>query len=237
MAIVDELERMVQDLNIKSFFFVDSVFNFPEEHAMEICREIIRRGLRLRWSAYIRPTFKDPEMLSVMKEAGCKSIELGTDSMDPEILKSMNKNLNLDEIFEFCEKAYDLNIDYAHSLIFGAPGENLDTVKNTVKNVNATNPTAVLGFLGIRVFPNTLLADHCIKTGYYKEDQINLDPVFFISEDRFQEIYDYLQQVLKEDQRWIIPGIEEFDLGLLQEIRKRKKRGMSWELKKFVDYL
>lgn len=49
IEVVDEIEHMITNYGLQSFAFVDSVFNIPERHAKEICNEILRRGLKVKW--------------------------------------------------------------------------------------------------------------------------------------------------------------------------------------------
>ncbi|MBK7474074.1 MAG: hypothetical protein IPI73_28855 [Betaproteobacteria bacterium] len=50
--VVDEIERVLHATGVqgctrpRTFEFVDSTFNVPSEHAIAICEEIIRRGVR-----------------------------------------------------------------------------------------------------------------------------------------------------------------------------------------------
>ncbi len=236
--VVDEIEAMLSVHGIKYFFFVDSVFNHPEKHAASIAREIVRRKLPIQWSGYIRPEMSDPDILKLFKESGCRSIELGTDSMADETLKSMKKNLTLDNIFSFCEACHDADISFAHSLIFGAPGETLQTAQTTVKNVQQTSPTAALAFLGIRVFPHTEIASFCMKSGYLQNSSdIGLNPLFYLPEGMTETLTSYLNEIINEDPRWIIPGLEDYDMEILKKYRSKKRKGMGWEIKKFIDII
>ena len=54
-AVVEEIENVAVRSKVRHFFFVDSVFNDPREHALAICRELGRRRLPVRWSAYLQP--------------------------------------------------------------------------------------------------------------------------------------------------------------------------------------
>jgi len=45
-AVVREVEDVAVRSKVRHFFFVDSVFNDPREHALTICRELARRRLR-----------------------------------------------------------------------------------------------------------------------------------------------------------------------------------------------
>ena len=47
--IVDEIEEVSERIPEVTFEFVDSVFNFPLKHAIDICKEIIRRDLKLKF--------------------------------------------------------------------------------------------------------------------------------------------------------------------------------------------
>lgn len=235
--VVDEIEYLRKTFNIKHFFFVDSVFNYPETHSNAICREIIKRKIKIKWSAYIRPSLKDSNTIELMKESGCKSIELGTDSMAQTTLQSLQKDLTIEDIIHFSSLCHQLDIEFCHSLIFGAPGETKESIQTTVDNVNKTNPTAVIAFIGIRMFPNTPLANYAVQSGYIdKKEDITLEPIFFLEPMIKDYVLDLLKEVLKTHNKWIIPGIEQLDIDFFQSLRQKKRRGMMWELKKFVDY-
>lgn len=61
--VVDEIEELVTNHDIREFFFVDSIFNFPTNHASEICQEIIRRKLEIRWRADFRPDYLNAKFM------------------------------------------------------------------------------------------------------------------------------------------------------------------------------
>ena len=42
-TVVDEIEDLVHNHGVKQITFADNVFNIPQEHAEEICEEMIRR--------------------------------------------------------------------------------------------------------------------------------------------------------------------------------------------------
>ncbi|MGD9022793.1 MAG: cobalamin-dependent protein, partial [Deltaproteobacteria bacterium] len=71
-AVVDEIESLLAQ-GIDHIHTCDSEFNLPQEHALAVCREIIRRGLgnRLYWYAYCSPAPFSPELAKLMRRAGC----------------------------------------------------------------------------------------------------------------------------------------------------------------------
>ncbi len=52
--VVDEMESLVKESSVSSFHFTDPVLNIPHGHLEEICREILRRKLNIRWSGFMR---------------------------------------------------------------------------------------------------------------------------------------------------------------------------------------
>ncbi|NOZ00806.1 MAG: radical SAM protein [Deltaproteobacteria bacterium] len=230
-VVVDEIEGLIRDFKARHFFFVDSVFNHKESHVFAICDEIIRRGLSIKWSAYVRPRFKDPDLIPTMKAAGCKSIELGTDSLAEPTMKSMNKAFTVDDVFRFSEKCSQSGILFCQNLIFGAPGETRDTVETSIRNVLATEPTAVLGMLGIRIYPNTMIADYLVESGYLKDQgEIGLEPIFYVDEAVKDWIADYLVDLESRNKLFIFPGLttpkNPFGRRLL---RLLTRQGLLWE--------
>ena len=49
--VVDEIEQVLRDVRPGTFEFVDSTFNVPASHAIRICEEIIRRGVKTHFTA------------------------------------------------------------------------------------------------------------------------------------------------------------------------------------------
>jgi radical SAM superfamily enzyme YgiQ (UPF0313 family) len=236
--VVGEMERIVQEFGIRHIFITDSVFNASLPHAVEICEEIIRRKLRIRWSCYIRPALDDPDILGLMKRAGCTSIELGTESMAEETLESLNKQFGIDEIVRVCEKCHEFRLPFCHSIMFGAPGESVETVKKTIENVERTNPTAVIATAGIRLYPKTLLADYLVKTGYIESiDAIGLEPMFFIEEGVREWIFPYLDSYAKTHSKWIVPGRLSEERTLVRKLRAMQKKGSAWQFKGYEQYV
>jgi radical SAM superfamily enzyme YgiQ (UPF0313 family) len=236
--VVDELERIVAKLGIRHVYFVDSVFNSPEEHAREICEEILRRNLWFRWTCYVRPELKDLSILKTMKQAGCMCIELGTESMARPTIASLNKNLSVDSVMAFCEECRAVNLPFCHGLIFGAPGETMETVETTVANVEATRPTAAIAIAGVRVYPNTGMARIVVEEGLLAdESKLGLEPFFYISEEVRDGLLPYLQKRAEENRIWIVPGLQNNERSFVKDLRGRRRRGPAWLFKHYEAFI
>ena len=91
--VVEEIEKAATESKLRDFFFVDSVFNDPRSHALAICRELGRRRLPVRWSAFCNPTGFDAELAHAMKEGGCEGVEFGLDVASDKMLAVLDLSL------------------------------------------------------------------------------------------------------------------------------------------------
>jgi len=235
--VVDEIERTVGAHNINFFFFVDNVFNTPAEHCEEICREILKRKLQIRWTAYVTPADCTRETLELMRASGCQSIDLGTDCFSNPQLSRMGKSFSVAQVFEVSKWCRELGIKFNHSLILGGPGETWDTVRETVENTVRSEANAVIAIIGVRLYRDTPMANYAILKGLVTRDQIGITPMFFISEETRNGIVDYMRDVSKMYPNWIVPGImSNMNERFFKRVRKHGVRGPLWELFSPVEY-
>lgn len=235
--VVDEVERAKKDHGVDFFFFVDNVFNYPVSHAREICEELLRRGSNIRWTAYVSPARCTRELFELMKRSGCQSMDLGTDAFSDPQLRRMGKSFDVAQIFDVSQWCRELEIKFNHSLIFGGPGEDWDTVAETVENTVRSKANAVIAILGVRLYRDTPMANYVIERGLVTREQIGIAPMFFISEEVREGLVDYMGEVSGRYRNWIVPGIRKnLNERYFQRVRARGVKGPLWELFEPVEY-
>ncbi len=179
--VVEEIETMVYEHGIEYIHIVDSVFNYPVNHAKSICEEIINRKVDVQWECYARPDFISKNLLHDMEKAGCKKIVLGVDSCVQEVLTGLNKELSISSIMKASQCCRETEIDFCQSLLFGGPNETKQTVMETFQIVEKTMPCAVSAGVGIRIYPKTGIERLAIKEGLISQDTNLLFPRFYLS--------------------------------------------------------
>ncbi len=102
--VVDEIEALVNDCGIESFYFVDPIFNYPTENSREVCREMRRRKLDVEWNAYFREDLLNSSFVKEAEDAGCRIFEFHSDGASDQALNFLNKNMRIKDI----EKTMDL---------------------------------------------------------------------------------------------------------------------------------
>lgn len=229
VAVVDEMEDVVDRHGIDSFFFVDSVFNAPPEHAAAICAELERRALPVTWTAYLSPAAVTPALAEAMARSGCRSVDLGTDAASPPTLRGLRKGFGVEAIRQATAALRGAGIPFCHSLLFGGPGETWQTFAETVANVVETGPTAVVAIAGVRVYPGTGIAAHAIAGGMPPE-AIGLSPAFWIEPAVRDGLVERLAEVAARQQGWVVPGVTpDVPEPLRRRLRARGAKGPLWE--------
>jgi len=162
------------------FYFVDNTFNLPPAYAKEICRLIIRQGLKITWRCILYPGKVDEELVALMAGAGCREVSLGFESGCERILKNMNKQFNPEQV----RKASHLLAKYAIRqmgfLMLGGPGETRESVRESLAFADLLPLDSVKVSRGIRIYPHTPLAKMAAAEGRIPPGANLLAPTFYI---------------------------------------------------------
>jgi radical SAM superfamily enzyme YgiQ (UPF0313 family) len=230
--VVDEMASLVEEGGVEELFFVDDVFNWPLEHAMDICEEIAARNLRVGWTCFATPLGMSLKLARAMKRAGCRGVEFGVDSASPSVLRSLGKPFGPEEIRGAARVCREAGLPAAHYLIFGGPGETTRTVAETFAVHDDLGPQAVLAFLGIRVYPGTPLQELAVAQGVIAEGDDLLEPRFYISPGiGAEELTAAVRAQAGARPNWVVPGLGiRSDPGLLTRLRRTGHRGPLWGL-------
>lgn len=130
--VVDEIENVYRNYNVKSFIFYDDLFVVNKARAMDICQGIIDRKLKIDWKCECRVNLVDKELLAKMKEAGCVLISYGVESGNQKSLDFLNKGITPEQIRTAFKLTKEVGIEKMAYLIIGIPGETKEDAMKTI---------------------------------------------------------------------------------------------------------
>ncbi len=130
--VVDELEE-VTTLGYDRVWFADDCFTLIRQNLFAVCEEILGRNLRVGWECLSRVDTLDSEAAQKMKAAGCIRAFFGLESGNDVILKVMNKQITTAQARRAVETCKVAGIKTGAFFILGYPGENAQTILDTVK--------------------------------------------------------------------------------------------------------
>ncbi|MCB9139499.1 MAG: radical SAM protein [Caldilineaceae bacterium] len=129
--IVAELEGLDQ-LGIRNIHMYADLFTVNREHVVELCRLIIERDLKIRWTCNSRVDYVDQEMLSLMGQAGCWLISWGIESANEQILKRVRKGYRKEQALQALCWAKEAGIKNWGYFIIGLPEETEESIRQTI---------------------------------------------------------------------------------------------------------
>ncbi len=232
LEVVDEIIEARAKHGIDYFFFVDDIFNFPQEHAAAVCEEMIRRNVSVDWTCFATPFGISKELVELMKRAGCKGIEFGTDGGSEKTLAALGKRFTPGEIAHASDCCRSVDLPHAHYIIMGGPGEDMASIEETFSFFERVKPTAVIALIGVRIYPNTLLRERAVQDGIIQESDSLFCPEFYLT--RAIDTAKLVQKVAcyaADRFNWIVPALDiRCNPEMLALLRRRGKRGPLWDL-------
>ncbi|MBM4367124.1 MAG: B12-binding domain-containing radical SAM protein [Deltaproteobacteria bacterium] len=168
--VCDEIKACL-DLGIEEFYFVDDTFNITNQRVIDLCDEILERGLKLRWTVRFRVKGVTRELLEKMKAAGCQRIQFGVEQGTEEGLLRLKKDVTVREIESAFRLCREVGINTVAYFMIGTPVErSRDDVMDTIAYSIKLDPDFVM-FNVLTPFPGTTLYDEGLRDGV-----LDLDP-------------------------------------------------------------
>ncbi len=227
--VIEELQHLIEQ-GVDFVYFVDDIFNYPVSYAEALCREMIRRKMEVKWTAFVNPGFLDETLLERMKEAGCVGVEFGTDSGSPRMLQNYKKSFTQGDIIRSSKICSKLMVNHCHYLLFGGPGEDEESIEESFHLMDQLDPTAVIAMLGIRIYPGTEMERISLSEKVIHQDSNLIYPHFYISPILRGKLSGIIQEKALARKRWIVPGLEiNVSKNLIEQIRRFRIRGPLWE--------
>lgn len=132
-SIVEEISLLKKNYGITYIAFSDELLMSSAERTEGLCKAFIKANLKIKWDCNGRLNYAKPDILKLMKEAGCVFINYGIEAMDDEVLKNMKKGLTTKQIIKGIEATIEAGISPGFNIIFGNIGDNKETLNKGVE--------------------------------------------------------------------------------------------------------
>ena len=185
-TVVDEMEVLHKEYGIQSFHFTDPVVNIPDGHLEEICREILRRKLKVRWDGFMREDRVNEENITLFAKAGCECFSFSPDGLCQEALDVQNKGLTEAQILKAAGLAARTDVISVYHFMVNVPGETEETMRKGIDfleriyeiHTRKRNLGAVV-LNNIRILPGTPIEALARKNGVIGPDADLLYPTYY----------------------------------------------------------
>lgn len=158
--IVDEMELLITKYDVREFHFLDDSMGSSQKRLGEICDEIVKRRLDIKWTvpngiAYWK---LNEWLLKRMKKSGCYRITFGIESGNIDTLKFIGKSHNSNQAKQIIQYSNRIGLWTVCTFIIGFPYEQEDSIMDTINfSIESDIDMAVFYLLG--AFPGTRVYD------------------------------------------------------------------------------
>ena len=201
-AVVDAIGGYVE-AGFKRFFLTDNTFNIPASYAREFCGTLAERQLDISWRCIVYPGHMDEALVKEMARAGCKEVSLGFESGCQRILRRMNKKFTPEDVCRASEVLATHGIRRMGFVLLGGPGETKEPVEETIAFVDSLGLDAIKLTVGIRIYPNTSLANTALSEGMITAQDDLLFPRFYMVRGLEDWLREVVSQCMAERPNWV----------------------------------
>jgi radical SAM superfamily enzyme YgiQ (UPF0313 family) len=155
--VVDEIEYDLKMFPyIKEIMFEDDTLTLRRhrDRLGDICEEMLRRDLKITWSANSRADVTDLDLLRLMRRSGCRMLVVGFEFGSQQILNNVRKGIRLEQAREFAVSCKQAGIRVHGCFMIGGPGETAGTARQTIAFCKQL-PIDTAQFSGLCPYPGT----------------------------------------------------------------------------------
>lgn len=186
--VVKEIRHLVEDWGAQEIGILDDSANIDRKRLRAFSELLISEGLnRVPWIMIngIRANLADEDLLSIMKQAGCKRVAFGVETGDEEILDSIDKRVTHDQIRQAFKNAKKVGLETVGFFIIGLPGDNEETMEKTIRFACELDPL-VANFSMMTPYPGTKVWEQVHRNGGRMLVKDWQDYVFFEGKARYE---------------------------------------------------
>jgi tRNA A37 methylthiotransferase MiaB len=130
--VVDEI-KLLKMMGLKWITFGDDTFGVDKDYTRSLCDSIIHNCQGILWGCETRADLVDEEILVLMKKAGCRSIAVGVESGNNEMLRTIRKGITVEQALSAIKLVRKHGIKVIAFFIIGFPEETRKTLEDTFK--------------------------------------------------------------------------------------------------------
>ncbi|MFH1328016.1 MAG: radical SAM protein [Candidatus Bathyarchaeota archaeon] len=166
--VISEIQEMVERHGLRSLRFMDDNPFVKKDRMIEICDLIIDRGLfkkiNIDFNSGIRADLIDDELLIKMKKASVKTVYIGLESADENVLKGIKKGVTAEQVKEAVNLCKKHHIFVEIFVTIGMPNDSFEANKRTIDFAKKMNVDLVIPAIAMP-YPGTPLFDWVDKSG------------------------------------------------------------------------
>ena len=130
--VIEEMVYLKEKFGVREIAFYDDSFTLDKKRVHAIAEKIIEKRLKIAWTCETRVNLVDKELLAHMKQAGCYAVAYGIESASPQIIKTLQKDITLEQVEAAVRASREVGLQVIGYFMLGSPGETPQTIRQTI---------------------------------------------------------------------------------------------------------
>jgi len=158
----EELDVLIEKYGVNMIAILDEIFAVKKQRLLDFCERIKPYGIK--WMVQLHVKTIDEEVLDAMKDAGCTYISYGLESVNDDILVSMQKKATRAQIERALMLTYEKKIGIQGNFIFGDSAETLETANDTL-DWWSKHREYHINLIQVQLYPGSPLCHEAVRKG------------------------------------------------------------------------
>ena len=133
--VIAEIKLLKEKYGARDIGFWDDIFGINPKWIEEFCNKMVEQKINVNWSCEFRVDTAKPELLKLMKRAGCWCIFYGIESLDQDVLNAIDKRVKVQQILDALKWTKEAGIEIRANFIIGNPAETPEKFKKVVEEI------------------------------------------------------------------------------------------------------
>ncbi|MEN8160146.1 MAG: radical SAM protein [Myxococcota bacterium] len=129
--VVEMIGHLHERWGVRHIGFVDDLFLASRLRVTEFCERLIETGLPITWTCAARVDTVKPDLLALMKRAGCWEISFGLETGSDALLAAMDKSARVERSEQAVRWTHAAGIRTKGLFMLGYPGEDEESLRAT----------------------------------------------------------------------------------------------------------
>lgn len=134
-SIVEELQ-LAKQRGAQFINFVDDNAFSSRRRIKDLSRTMCESDLGLRWGGFLRADKVTDENVELLAESGLRYAWCGIESGDPEMLRRMRKQCDIEEALLGIDRLTTYGVNVLATFLLGFPGETIESVDRSIEFLN-----------------------------------------------------------------------------------------------------
>lgn len=210
--VLQEAKEINEQHHINAIQFYDDTFTVNKQRVIDICKGL--KKLDITWRCFVHANTVNLKLLHTMKDSGCIEVGMGVESGSNEILKTINKKIDLNRAIKVCNWCHKIGMRIKTFLMIGLPNESQDSVEKTIKFLRLSKPDD-FDYTLYTPFPNTYIYNNQHKFDInFNKETLDYSKMFYkgksgqyhcqvstsmLTSEKLEELRDYVDINIREE--------------------------------------